>query len=529
MGCPRRLVVLILASAASSPLSAQIDGAVLDPPPPSYANPGIWEWLDLEPTPGVRSPFDSKVWLGVGDEGLVVAGRVRGEQPRWPTTAESVGDAVHFEVAVALAPTLDPPPIGWGNQFGPTELASEDECRSGAEAPSERTRAAEQQCVSWFRDQALHRSRLRRLFLRHWLLAAGPSYRGFVREVSASPAFAELDVESQIHLDVLDPHRLRRGASSLGSVASGATSGSFAYGMAETAQLHPRLQAWRWPQGEGFDFEIVVPWAAMPPARENPLEEMFLRVALRDGGGRDVAVLDLPASSEEGTWSRVRLRQPREVERGACRDTEPSWYFPGASARVDLTFVLANQAGGYWYEPRGLSPGVELRRHVAMEVGPGTFVCGPHLALWMDGARVPFRATRGEAAPLSVTAGFDARATATGTRVLVGPRSFFSRFGSGQCGACPRIGATLYDVGADSRAVVAFEWRGLIDPPRVADADIHVNDDWTRFEVYVEEGSLGGEAAAWTRTSYCARDAGFVECGKAQEAPPERRVTPNVY
>ena len=88
---------------------------------------------------------------------------------------------------------------------------------------------------------------------------------------------------------------------------------------------------------------------------------------------------------------------------------------------------------------------------------------------------------------------------------------------------------TLYDVGADGRATVAFEWASVISPPRVVDADIHVTDDWTRFEVYVEEGSLEGEAAEWTRTSYCAEGSGFALCGEAREAPPERRVTPNVY
>ena len=70
----------------------------------------------------------------------------------------------------------------------------------------------------------------------------------------------------------------------------------------------------------------------------------------------------------------------------------------------------------------------------------------------------------------------ESRARRIGERllILVGPRTYYSCFGSGQCGACPRYGATVYELLPTGQAEELFQHSGTVDLSSVGDADIPV-------------------------------------------------------
>jgi hypothetical protein len=113
---------------------------------------------------------------------------------------------------------------------------------------------------------------------------------------------------------------------------------------------------------------------------------------------------------------------------------------------------------------------------------------------------------------------------ADGDRLIKdGPRVWMSYYGSGQCGACPRAGITIYyEDKSSGKLLRALDHVGVVEGEG-SDIDYTVSDDWQRVELY--EGK--GDTLSWTQTSFCLRsgDRKYQECGhKNNVQPPNPRT-----
>jgi hypothetical protein len=115
-----------------------------------------------------------------------------------------------------------------------------------------------------------------------------------------------------------------------------------------------------------------------------------------------------------------------------------------------------------------------------------------------------------------------------------GPRVWMSYYGSGQCGACPRAGITIYYEDKNSGDITrALDHIGIVELEST-DADYAVSSDWQTVDVYqgtseTSRDSLG--ALLWNQTSFCLRSGSreYQECGKKVKVNPPnpRNINPD--
>ena len=104
--------------------------------------------------------------------------------------------------------------------------------------------------------------------------------------------------------------------------------------------------------------------------------------------------------------------------------------------------------------------------------------------------------------------------------VLAKPRVFYSHYGAGQCGGCPRVGADLYHVSTTTGEVTTLFDILEIPQPAARDVEIRVSEDWSEVTVYVGETDPSGDppVTLWTALRQCRPSAGdlssaYVPCG----------------
>ena len=415
------------------------------------------EWQDLPQA----SLGAWRGWVSQVDSGLVLAG------PLEPDGS--------IDLTLSHADPLELPPVGWGHQFGYEELASEAGCAT-SEFSGNRTAREREACSRWYQRQLAWRDTVRILFTRRWHITQDE-----VRETLARPVFDALSVRSRVALEPLEPH----------------------------GKPVARVR--------GSTFEAVIPWDALP------LMPSLVLNRVRVGVGRASIVHPLPTPRRFAvTACDYALRDSLIVTTGRDRDyLEPSprataFVRPTANGNIESVVLLDNSAAGYQYEP-----GDDTRSPVALtahfwtyRLDPERLLCGPRLAF----ARTGFIARSPEV--IDQPHHVRIHKLANGDFLLRnGPRAWSSYYGSGQCGACPRVGVDVFYLDVATGAITpAFSHVGVAEPGS-NEVDITMTDDWKTIAVF--EGS-----SRWKVTRHCLDVARrtYLACGEEDDvAPPSPR------
>lgn len=451
------------------------------------------------------------LWVGRVREGVVVAAEIR----------SGLGQEANpvFRIGLAGPDSLRLPPIGWGHQFGMEVLADSTACGKPEYAADDA-----ETCRRWLARQERHRARLPALFEREWRVAiAAPEE---VEEVGATAAFARLGEAARGRLRPLRP---RGGPRAL------------VRGIAGT-------------EG-GIGLEILIPWGSFPPVSAPTLDAVRIRIewAVPDSVPSAPWGLSAPARP----FVRPLLHRITPCEYGLegllipggdghfGRPASPGsvpYMIPEASGDLRSLIVLDNEAAGYQYapDPEGLSPAAYELDYAVLDVGRDESLCAPLLALARGGARVspPDWTHTGEGDPFARQVDLprlETRRLDDGAfLVKSGPRVRWSFYGSGQCGACPRVGVEMFHVSPDDGVV-----RKLLDileiaEPGTRDIELEVADDWATVTLYRSETNWDASPpdVRWDAIRYCRTapppgggPGGFDPCGQEIDVPePPRRL-----
>jgi hypothetical protein len=494
------------------------------------------EWESLSPqfrqAATHRAPA-ATVWVGSVADGLALAGVTAWTAPEEGNPDAGLRDGRQVIVLRLVdGSETELPPIGWGHQFGFEALEREEEC--------DQLNVGADECRDWFRAQGPYRRRLRRLFRRTWVFE-----RGHAGEVEATAALGELDPLARRRLALLEPAELPR-------IVRSRAAGT---GAADPEEA----------------FEILIPWEAFPPIRGLVLSSLRLGVELRVS---DPAAEPPEQDLEEAELLRFDLARPRQyvltpcefglenvlIDPNALIESEhdlarrlPSdfaLYFmqPSRGLIVRSLLVVDNEAEGYlyWPEPTTISPAVFQATFFARELRPGETLCGP-IVTYKRGEAVSesVALTRVPSRPWEYGSDMEVEADHVEWRELPdgdlllkeGPRIWYSPFGSGQCGACPRVSLELYRIDRESVSVHPMfayygvdQWSG--DPE--AGIEIEVSDDWQTVTVY--QGTFDYDTdpgvARWTAAIHCVPEGSdrYEVCEERDPVPPpERKMWTRAY
>lgn len=501
-------LAVLLPVLGAAPLAAQSMTLARTPAPPipfieDFRHDGdVAEWrarpIDRQIGSGPGIP-QVLVWVGQVAEGLVVAAELR--------TARDIDPDAALSIALAAADSPRLPPLGWGNQFGFTSVADSASCGS-----DELDAWQEDDCRVWIRTQDRHRRRLAPLFQRGWTvpLARPDAWE----EVRAGPAFAGLGPIARSKLAALEP----RGALAVRERAIAGTAG-------------------------GRGIEILIPWAAAPPFAAPDLERVSLGVGIGDPAresrrlGRALRQHITPC--RYGTAGMLISGGEERIPRFASEGAVP-YMVPEPSGDLRSLIVLDNEAAGYAYEPEPdmRSPAAFRVEYPVIDVGRGERLCGPVAALARDGERVtpPGWTETGEGNPAGMLIDpktIDVRRLANGDLLVKsGPRVVYSYYGSGQCGACPRVLLEFLHVGMATGEVDRA--LSLLDVVDDDDLEIEVSDDWRRVSIWraVTDYETSPPTRTWNVEWQCRVEpppAGegprWAPCGSEEDVPePPRRL-----
>jgi len=475
----------------------------------------IREWqtqpanLTLKPkSTGART---GRVWLAQTPQGLVIAGAVDGPVPRFAQNPEDMPQSDHVEVWIALTDEVPLPSIGWNDRFGSYRLTGAADCDDSDLGDH---------CRAWFAEQLKYRHRFTRLFVRQWQLAPEVAVETYAR-----PAFAAMTGESQERLRQVVPQ------------------GWFEQVVDEA--LH-RLLPRQLPEArfaktfpEGYSFEILVPWEALPPADRLTLERVRLLVDVFSPGeaGRYGAFSTSSEARQYGridTMNSVTLTPPHRWRLARCgypletyaADPEirnehrpgklPAYFQPTRNEQIDDIFVLKNQYIDFHTAPAGLSPIIQPSRLFSLELAPGVVACGPELAV-----RRGKVLTLGEG--LRVRPGARAKKVPGGWLLASGPyEEMASMAGEGHCGACEERRLDMIFIPAgDGPPVSAFRAGGLVCECCFVGYcidDIALADDFQTIQV-MEGNDLDDSKATLRRFCFKASTHTFGECGMKRPPP----------
>lgn len=507
------LIIGLTCAAVQSPVS------VPDVSPAYSSTAAPHDWHGLPPaftlTPGGPGARTGKVWVLKSEAGLVIAGYVDGSAPAFPASAAELMEKDHVEIWLSAVPNPELPVIGWGNQFGDTELPKgEDSCADvGKATGQELDKEGIEQCVEWANKQKSYRVQLKRLFARQWQLAPGIGIEAF-----ATPAYQTIEQKF--------------------------TAGMKDYEVNPPKDLKPQsgvptLQAR--PSAQGYDFETVIPWKLFPPVNSVSVRDLSLLVEVFSAAppGKKMGPYSTTAPGRGyaafAAFNRISLERPRQYTIGDCDypvvgldllDMQKKGYFiPGDTAVVSDTFILENYRMGYAYEPSGLSPGTRATHLFSRQIASGEYLCGPALRIFKAGKANDFTLPEediGRHAIIVDREAFAVHSQPSGVLLIRnGPQVTYSKYGSGQCGACPRVRLELYALAPD----LTFE--PLLDIYDVIgndfdDMDVQLSPDWTRISVFRHRSQYMAEEhkAGWEDEFYCLTQGAYKKCGAVADTPP---------
>lgn len=470
-------------------------------------------------TPAAPGAPAGKIWVRKSEAGMVIAGQVEGASPDFPKSVAELMAKDHVEVWLAVVPNPVLPVLGWGNQFGDNELRQgETSCATEKNIAGDPPDQQDiQQCVEWVKRQKSYRTQLKRLFARQWQLAPGLGKEAF--SVPAYQAIQQNFIGSDKEFSPEPPKELR------------------------PQESVPELKTK--PAEHGYDFEILVPWKLFPPVNSTAPREFYLLVevfaAAPPGKKTGAYATTSPGRryADFAAFHRLTFENPRQYTISECAYPPmgldflskplPGYFFPGESAVVAHTFVLENYRAGYAYKPAGLSPVTRSTDFFSRELAPGEHLCGPALRHFKAGKGTDFTLAgeEGRHAVIVDKAGFDIHKLSSGTLLVRnGPQSSYSLFGSGQCGACPRVELQVYSIAADlriKRLISIYDVIGNF----IDDMDVQLSPDWERISVYRSHSEYASDEhpPGWDDEFYCLRQDTYQKCGvPAHNPPPEPRT-----
>jgi len=471
-------------------------------------NVGEWRARPIDRIlPAVGRIPQALVWVGQVEDGVVVAAEIRsGVEPDEDAT---------LRIGLRGAGDLAMPPIGWGHQFGFVLLEDPSGC-TGRELGEENSAA----CEAWFQRQVDYRDALPPLFEREWRLRLTTPDE--ILEARASEAFDRLPDLIQGAIGPLEP----RGR--------------------PLAKTRPILGT----EG-GVGVEFLIPWSAFPPVKAPRLEEVHLAFEW----------LGDSTDSGEGWITRTGTRPLQNaldhvitpcryglngllIPGGENRFSRPAsehaipYMIPEGAGDLRSLIVLDNHAAGYLYEPTGetWSPAAFEPTFEVLDVGRGERLCTPVLAYAQGGERAgpPDWTETGEGDWFGLQVDpreLDYRRLDNGDLLVKsGVRVAWSYFGSGQCGACPRVNLDFFHIAQRTGRITPILRFGGLAEPEFRDIEIEVADDWRTVTIWQSEPVFEGDdmESTWRLTRYCLNDAArgdaFEVCGEEDEVeePPDR-------
>jgi len=196
----------------------------------------------------------------------------------------------------------------------------------------------------------------------------------------------------------------------------------------------------------------------------------------------------------------------------------PAWFIPHAGQTWEVesdAFLLVNESRGYQYLPDGLSPVVRPSHHFWQNVSPGEWICGPELA-YRKGENFHLY-------PENVRdEGFAAKRVSDDLLLIKsGPDAYGSEFGSGTCGACPRIDMRVFALDRNLHLSKALDLSTLLDNGDGKSIDFSVAADWSSV-VQFDQAPFNdqGEPGLWSSTAWCLRGTAYERCGQEQNVQP---------
>jgi len=477
---------------------------------------------ELEMTPQSLEARSGKVYLRKSSQGFIIAGTVTGALPQFPKNAAEIMEKEHIEIWLAVTPNPELPAIGWGNQFDDIELPNgEASCDDLAKTTSGASETDSEACKEFVRRQKNYRAYFSRLFARQWQLAPGIAVESF-----AVPAYQTIQ------------ERFRPGKDDPGDIYP------------ELLKPSGTPQAVFEPMSDpaGYRFEVLVPWKVFPPTNNETLRDMSVLVEAYApaGPGKKVGAYATSAPGRRygnaTTFNQIRFAEAREYELTPC-DYElagldihdkptKGFFFPAERDTISDVFILENYKRGYAYGPTGLSPKTRSTHFFAREVGEHEYVCGPILRHKQGDKVKDLEIAENEhtfQVVIEEEKGFDARKLSDGALLVKdGPREEWSKYGSGQCGACPRAFARFYTVTPADQIKRVFDVFDVIGN-EISDMDIQVSPDWSRIGVYrfASDWISGRQPTepTWRDQFYCFKNGNYGECGPEGHDPaPEPRT-----
>ncbi len=478
------------------------------------------------------------IWLRSSDDGLHIWGRVEADEDsfRLPQQKSEMLSSDHIELWLAASPEVPMPTIGWGHQFGTEKLDSLKDCAADIRGNGA---AGMKKCERWYGEQVQYRQYLQRLFVRQWLIGGGAwtAQPTHFFEDFASTAYAGL--KSNFFRENLPVALEPKGMDDLTTEVS--------YDIRQEQRTNAAGVAGPYNRRIGYRFHIFVPYSSFPPAQQLKLTDLYLMVDVFGSApeGRKMGEYSSTSAARQwgkpATFNHLRLATPRSFSITPCEEKPEqtdlygekyaSWFFPtkpGKDATLQSTFALMNPAAGYMYEPGGVSPEAVQAKYFWKQLANGAAICRPNLA-WHKGnatARSEFFVDEKS---------FEARALPDGwTLVRSGPTTWtHSPFGSGQCGACPVMGFSMYAVspqGEISSALnITEDLAGQGDA--ASDADLAIDPDWRRITEYAmfRDNTVNDPQPNWTSKTYCLKGHTYEQCGESKSTqPPKPRNFPDL-
>lgn len=197
-------------------------------------------------------------------------------------------------------------------------------------------------------------------------------------------------------------------------------------------------------------------------------------------------------------------------------EEHPAWLIPNTDPYISDTFIIVNDPAGYRYDPDGLSPSVRVTHPFWKNVGQDEWVCGPDLTyrkgdqsrsfatglLYPQMGLFPTYRKRDLARDFSTTVTEDSFETRRlpdgGLLIKTGPRVYYSEFGSGECGACPRTDVRVFAIDKDLETLEGLELGNVVGHFPVSQ-DFTVSPDWSEITEY----DLKSDETAWSSTTWC--------------------------
>ncbi|MGA9884629.1 MAG: hypothetical protein WBQ34_13005 [Candidatus Acidiferrales bacterium] len=457
-----------------------------------------------------------RLWIRNAGRGLLIAGEIEGGPPNFPRDQNSLLAKDHLEIWLAAG--VDPifPAIGWGNQFGETQLpdgaasCTNPDSEEGSSMFQPNSPKSLRACRAWAAKQQTYRRYFRRLFLRQWVVAPG-----YTAESFATPAYQKIS-----------------------STFAGLYDGSIDDDSPDSLKPRGTPKSWFSASPKGYTFEVLIPYNIFPPLASLQVSDLRILVDVFSvtppGKKSGVYSTSSPARvwADPASFNQLVLNPPRVFHMTPCDmpltgigvygTARDAWFIPHSSRANSYqsdAFLIVNEAGGDWYDPTGLSPIAHPVHNFWTAAGPGEWICGPQLTHTKDGRSVTF-GQRIE------SDGLAARRLPDGSLLVKsGPYvDTVSQFGAGQCGNCSYTDLEIFRITPDDKIDRALKLGNTLMgiSPSPIEEDFSISPDWSKITDYQESVDSNGDSGPWSSTTYCLQDVRYAECGKKDEAKPPK-------